>query len=136
MPLYTYACVVCNRTDTAIRTVARRAEAPRCPCGTVMLKQLDAPRVLPDYAGYDCPVTGKWIEGRRAHEENLKRTGSRLLEPGENAQALRRQQAEDTALEDRVAETAATIVEGFSPEKKEALAQGFANGLSFDLQRS
>tara|TARA_R110000787_G_C13367192_1_gene440537 strand:+ start:883 stop:1206 length:324 start_codon:yes stop_codon:yes gene_type:complete len=41
------------------------------------------PKVIGDYAAYECPVTGSVIEGRRAHTENLKRTGCRLLEPGE-----------------------------------------------------
>lgn len=36
-----------------------------------------------EYEGYECPVTGKWVEGKHAHRENLKRTGCRLLEPGE-----------------------------------------------------
>lgn len=39
--------------------------------------------VVSDYPGYDCPVTGQWVEGRAAHKENLKRTGCRLLERGE-----------------------------------------------------
>lgn len=43
------------------------------------------PMVLGDYEAYDCPVTGKMIEGRAAHNENLKRTGCRLNEPGEFA---------------------------------------------------
>tara|TARA_R110000787_G_scaffold67557_2_gene151389 strand:- start:68 stop:391 length:324 start_codon:yes stop_codon:yes gene_type:complete len=41
------------------------------------------PMVTGDYAAYECPVTGSMIEGRRAHSENLKQTGCRLLEPGE-----------------------------------------------------
>tara|TARA_R110000772_G_scaffold194124_1_gene304915 strand:+ start:1129 stop:1476 length:348 start_codon:yes stop_codon:yes gene_type:complete len=41
------------------------------------------PRVVGDYEAYDCPVSGKIIEGRKAHEENLRATGCRLLEPGE-----------------------------------------------------
>lgn len=36
-----------------------------------------------EYQGYECPVTGNWIEGKHAHRENLKRTGCRLLEKGE-----------------------------------------------------
>lgn len=36
-----------------------------------------------EYEGYECPVTGKWVEGKHAHRENLKRTGCRLLERGE-----------------------------------------------------
>lgn len=42
-----------------------------------------APRVVGDFAAYECPVTGKMIEGRSAHAENLKATDCRILEPGE-----------------------------------------------------
>lgn len=42
-----------------------------------------------DYEAYECPVTGKMIEGKAAHQENLKRTGCRILEPGEMEQAKR-----------------------------------------------
>lgn len=41
------------------------------------------PTIFKDYEAYECPVTGKIIEGRSAHRENLKVTGCRLLEPGE-----------------------------------------------------
>lgn len=41
------------------------------------------PRISGDYEAYECPVTGKMIEGRAAHGENLKQTGCRLLENGE-----------------------------------------------------
>lgn len=44
------------------------------------------PMIGSDYKGYSCPVTGQWVEGKRAHEENLKRTGCRLLEKGEKEQ--------------------------------------------------
>lgn len=36
--------------------------------------------IQPDYAGYESPVTGEWIEGRKARREDLKRTGSRPYE--------------------------------------------------------
>lgn len=29
--------------------------------------------VKPDAEGYQCPITGKWIEGRRQHRNNLAR---------------------------------------------------------------
>ncbi|WP_448206485.1 hypothetical protein [Azospirillum sp. sgz302134] len=50
---------------------------------------LPTPMIAGDYAGYECPVSGRWIEGRAAHRENLARTGCRLLEPGESAEAMR-----------------------------------------------
>lgn len=56
---------------------------PRRPTGPILLG---------DYEAYDCPVTGKMIEGRYAHNENLKRQGCRLLEPGESRDAIKRQE--------------------------------------------
>lgn len=41
-------------------------------------------QITRDSEGYDCPVTGKWIEGRAAHRENLKRHGCHVLEKGEH----------------------------------------------------
>lgn len=48
--------------------------------------------IAPDYKAYECPVTGKLIDGRTEHRENLKRTGCRLLEKGEKEQAPKRRQ--------------------------------------------
>lgn len=53
-----------------------------------------AVQLAADYAGYECPVSGRWVEGRAAHQENLKRTGCRLLEPGESRDAPKRQREE------------------------------------------
>lgn len=44
---------------------------------------LPRPMIVRDYEAYECPVTGKMIEGRHAHSENLKRTDCRILEKGE-----------------------------------------------------
>lgn len=42
-----------------------------------------APLIAGDIAPYACPVTGRMVDGRADHKENLKRTGSRILEKGE-----------------------------------------------------
>jgi hypothetical protein len=36
--------------------------------------------IQPDLPGYESPVTGEWIEGRRARREDLKRHGCRPWE--------------------------------------------------------
>lgn len=36
--------------------------------------------IQPDLPGYESPVTGKWIEGRKARREDLLRTHSRPWE--------------------------------------------------------
>ena len=48
------------------------------------------PYIASDYASYDCPITGKTIDGRREHRENLKQHNCRLLEPGETRDARKR----------------------------------------------
>ena len=67
-----------------------------------------------DYRPYSCPVTGKPIEGRRAHQENLKRTGCRVLERGEKEANMRERADQDRQLErkisDAVEKTAAQIL--------------------------
>ena len=88
-----------------------------------------------DYAGYNCPVTGKWIEGKRAHEENLKRHGCRVLEPGETDEFKRRRAAEDTALEDSVSGTVEQFVETLPTSKKEQLAAEIQSGVDVAIER-
>lgn len=42
------------------------------------------PAVFGDYKPYRSPATGKVIEGRRAHRDDLARSGCRLIERGEH----------------------------------------------------
>ena len=62
---------------------------------------LARPQIVRDYESYKCPVTGKIIEGRAAHEENLKRMNCRLLEPGEKEDNIKRHAREDAAEDER-----------------------------------
>ena len=77
--------------------------------------EFNPPRVYVrgDYAPYRCPVTDRVIEGRRAHQENLKRTGCRVLERGEKEQNMRDRAQADARLErtigDAVEKTAAEL---------------------------
>jgi hypothetical protein len=52
-------------------------------------KRAAGPTVLGDYEAYDCPITGKMVDGRRDHRENLARHGCRILEKGEKEAAER-----------------------------------------------
>lgn len=76
---------------------------------------LSAPTVFGDYAPYECPVTGGVIEGRRAHSENLKQTGCRILERGEFEDNRKNgkqyaQQRMDTAIDKAVDEVAKEFI--------------------------
>lgn len=73
-------------------TGARVKRDPALPKGRILL--------APDYEGYTCPITGAWVEGRKAHRENLKRHGCRVLERGEKEDA-RRQRKENERREEQ-----------------------------------
>jgi hypothetical protein len=45
--------------------------------------------VAPDLPGYESPVTGQWIDGRKARREDLKRNHCRPYELGEREHFLK-----------------------------------------------
>lgn len=67
-----------------------------CPsCGAASSKIIVAPLTMGDLPGYECPITGKWIEGRRAHTENLKRNRCRVYEAGETQDFIKNKSKRD-----------------------------------------
>jgi hypothetical protein len=79
----------------------RRIFRPVAPEAESKRSHLPAPQISLDYQSYDCPVTGRMIEGRRAHRENLKLHNCRVLEPGETAQHRRERPKQKAAALDR-----------------------------------
>ena len=134
MPIYSYKCS-CGRAFDRILPLARYAEPQTCECGQVAAKVLVAPAVLADLPGYSCPITGKWVEGRRAHNENLARHGCRVYEPGETRQARQRAVQEEEALLETIAETAAAYAANLPSDKRERLGAELENGASVSVER-
>lgn len=93
-----------------------------------MVRHISAPAVLGDYPGYNCPITGDWIEGRRAHQENLKKHGCRVYEPGETEQTRARMAFEEKQLEASIESTVEEFVEKLPARKREQLAIELENG--------
>lgn len=74
--------------------------------------------IQPDLPGYESPVTGEWIEGRKARREDLKRTGSRPYEGREQEvkEANRARAAQERQL-DGLAERMAHSAWNDAPER-------------------
>ena len=121
MPLYEYRCKNCGGRKATYRPMIESSLPIPCGCGHEAERILSAAAIRSDLPGYSCPVSGKWIEGRKAHEENLRRTGCHVLESGEMEEAKRVRKAADEALENAVAETAAGIVAAMPLEKQQKL---------------
>ena len=83
MPIYTYRCDSCDSTFDVVRKIAEMQKEELHTCGKMAQKIIVPWHVMPDLPSYTCPITGEWIDGRKAHKENLKRKGCRVFEPGE-----------------------------------------------------
>lgn len=136
MPLYRYACPTCSaKQDVFSKIDERDLPVPCMRCKQNMVRTIAAPMVAPDYAGYECPRTGKWIEGRKAHEENLKRLGCRVLEPGEKEAFDKRKAAEDVAFSVSIDNTVEELIYEMPVRKREELYSEMQAGATTEIIR-
>lgn len=136
MPTYAYKCPACGFTRDIIKRVADLNRMEQClHCSAWMDRQLSAPAVCGDYAPYDCPITGKRIEGRRAHEENLARHGCRVFESGERENFMQRKRSEENALEEAISDSAARQVASMTSAQQEQLATELHHGAVIETVR-
>jgi hypothetical protein len=108
---------------------------PHPDCGQMMTRELSAPMVRGDYEGYSCPRTGKWIEGRRAHEENLKLHGCRVFEPGEKRMFDENKRRGEAAFNAKIENTVEELIHAMPLEKRESLAIDLQNGANVEVVR-
>lgn len=137
MPTYDYKCPTCARKREVFLKLDDLNSSVYCNhCGQGMNRQLSAPFVRGDTVAYDCPITGKRIEGRKAHEENLKQHGCRILEPGETEQFKRRRTEDEQKLEAAVEETADRFISQLPTEKRDRLAGEMEGGFTTEVVRT
>jgi hypothetical protein len=132
MPLHDLRCDSCGKIFEAILPGGET-----CSCGAVAkIIFLTPPRVRGDYSGYTCQVTGKWVEGRKAHRENLAATGCRVLEPGEKEAVAKRRQASEASLDRDLGESVERYFESLPSDKLERLGNEIAGGANLGYERS
>ena len=137
MPMYSYRCGACGAAQDVFKAIKDLDLAEPCArCNTAMTRQICAPAVRGDYPGYSCPITGDWIEGRRAHQENLKKHGCRVYEPGETEQTQARMAFEEKQLEASIESTVEEFIEKLPARKREQLAVELENGADVGVVRA
>lgn len=99
MPVYEYHCAACNVRFDAFKKMAQYKDPQFHTCGKEAERVVSLPMVAVDYPAYVSPATGKLVEGKKAHIEDLKRSGCRIFEPGEREDAKRRAVAADKKLD-------------------------------------
>lgn len=137
MPLYEHCCGTCGYQKDLFLKIAELDVQRKCPeCkSTHFYRKISAVRVMGDYESYECPVTGKEVSGRKAHNENLKRTGCRLLETGEKEELVRARAAEERALDRSLDREVDKIVETMPAQQLESLANEVGNGADVVFDR-
>lgn len=77
-----------------------------------------APFIWDDLPGYESPATGKWVEGRKARREDLKRSGCRPYEGKEQElKEAAKRRAEQERQTDQIAEKLAHRAWAEAPER-------------------
>jgi len=134
VPLYTFQCPCCGKQDAVFRKVAERHDAPECkrcvviadePYPVRMRRIVEAPAVHADLPGYTSPIDGRWVEGRRARTEDLKRNNCRPWEgmETERKEAVKRADAADAEFGKKIEAGVAEVYNAMSAESQRALAQ-------------
>lgn len=134
MPLHDFRCPDGHTIESYVEHGVESIECPRCKSVAPKVF-LTAPMVHGDLPGYHSPVTGKWIEGRRARKEDLKRTGSRPYEDGERQEFERRRASEEAAFDKSLENTIEGEIASMPARKKELLEQEVRAGASVEVQR-
>lgn len=136
MPVYSYSCLSCGHTTERYKKLVDYKERVECVvCSHDMTKVLQPTKLNLDYEGYSCPITGIWIEGKKAHRENLARHEKRVLEPGEREDLERAKAREEEEFEKRLDETIDREVAGYSTQKMENLSRDVLGGADLTINR-
>lgn len=136
MPLYNYHCPQCNKEFEVIHSLKNYKKGTFCPqCGILAKKILFPTNIVMDYEGYQCPITGNWVEGRTAHRANLHKHNCRVLEKGERKDMQRRREEADRKLETKLEETTSRLICQLPPRKREALIKEMKSNLKVEVVR-
>jgi putative FmdB family regulatory protein len=137
MPLYEYRCTTCRAKHSQYRPIAESKAGSLCPeCGSAATRVLSATHLATDYEPYKCPITDKWIEGRKQHEENLKLHGCRVFEAGERQRWLEDKAKRDAMFENDIEQTVGETISSWPAEKQQKLAQELEHGASAEAVRA
>lgn len=136
MPLYDTECKNCGVKETRMIPLSQLDNPIICnTCNGSMIRLISAPMVKGDLGSYTCPITGKWIDGRKAHQENLKRHGCRVLEKGESEAAKKYKAKVDEQLDKSIEGTVEKFIATAPPEKVERLAREVMSGADVTVNR-
>lgn len=120
MPLYDFRCSEGHTFERMVK-LANFDDLQFCACNAPAQRLISRPMISVESVDYTCPVTGKWIGSKRAHEDNLARQGCRVLETGEKEATIRRREQEEATFDAKIEATVEREVEAMPSDKRETL---------------
>lgn len=128
MPTYESECRTCGKYHEYMQSIADRNQTPEC-CGSPTTRGVFTPPMgfvqfpAAGGQGYVSHTSGKWIDTKRARDDDLKRTGCR---PWEGIEQETKQKAKNDAHEEKKADAKldADVRKAYaelSPDKKATL---------------
>lgn len=136
MPVYTYSCRGCGERFERYLPMALCSSLVIHSCAGVGQKVFLPPMVRGDLLGYESPTTGRWIEGRRARLEDLRRSSCRPYETGEKEANERSRRYENESLEAKIDASVEQQVLTMPARKRELLEQEVRAGATCVVERS
>lgn len=136
MPVYTYSCRGCGERFERYLPMALCSSLVIHSCAGVGQKVFLPPMVRGDLPGYESPTTGRWIEGRRARLEDLRRSSCRPYETGEKEANERSRRHENESLEAKIDASVEQQVLMMPARKRELLEQEVRAGATCVVERS
>src|SRR6267154_5225545 len=128
MPIYVYDCRGCGARFERFMPLALYRQTVVHTCAGLGSKVILPPVVRGDLPGYESPIDGRWVEGRRARHEDLRRSGCRPYETGEKEYHERNRLRENERLEATIDESVERQVAAMPSRKKELLEQEILSG--------
>lgn len=134
-PIYEYLCEAGHAFERYLQ-LADYATAQRCACGAASQKRISAPMVVADLPGYQSPVDGRWIEGRKARREDLARNNCVPYEPSMKADYMRRIETSGAEIDRKVDEHVEAEIAKMPARKRERLEAELRGGADVAVDRS
>lgn len=135
MPLYAYVCADGHAFDRYL-PVSSYAEPQTCECGAPGIKRICAPMVVTDLPGYESPVDGRWVEGKRARREDLARNNCVEYDPSMKQEYMRKVERSEQALEKVLDQQIEAGIHAMPARKRELLEQELKSGTDLQLTRA
>lgn len=134
MPLYDFRCVDGHKFERMVK-LADFEVTQLCSCLMPATRVISAPMFNVEQVGYTCPVTGKYIGSKKAHEENLRQQDCRVFEPGEKELAQKRIAEQEAAFEKSVDQTVEKNFWSMPSDKREKIANELESGVDLAIER-